>query len=186
VRKAELFFRAGLLPAVACLAFVSLAGCGDRSQDSAGLTSIKAHKTPKKTARPGQDNLADMVAAVSGAKGGPPVEMKFTLTSRPDVGQVVDVAVALVPRNPVPESVSGVFQAPEGLEIVEGSQLDRVEKLTDGSPIHHVVKIRAKRDGIFTVIATVTYQQANQEFLRTFSIPVIAGEGTPEQVAKGP
>jgi hypothetical protein len=53
-------------------------------------------------------------------------------------------------------------------------------------PIRHVVKIRAKRDGIFALSVVVSIDQANQDLVRTFSIPVIAGEGLPEQVAKGP
>jgi hypothetical protein len=86
----------------------------------------------------------------------------------------------------VPDSVSALFQAPEGIEIVDGSQLARVEKLADGTPVRHVVKILAKRDGIFTVSAVVSVSLPNQDLMRTFSIPVIAGEGLPEQVAKGP
>jgi hypothetical protein len=127
-----------------------------------------------------------MVAAVSGSKAGPPVDLKFSLPSRPEVGQVMDVDVAVVPRAPVPESVSVSFQVVDGLEIVDGSQLDRVEKLTGGTPIRHVVKILPKRDGIFALTAVVSFTASNQELNRTFTIPVISGEGMPDQVAKGP
>ena len=98
----------------------------------------------------------------------------------------MDVDVAVVPRAPVPDSLSVSFQVADGLDIVEGSQLERLDKLTDGTPIHHVVKILPKRDGIFALTAVVSFAQANQDWSRTFSIPVIAGEGLPEQVAKGP
>jgi hypothetical protein len=127
-----------------------------------------------------------MVAAVSASKPGPPVELKFVLTSRPEVGQVMNVDVAVVPRAPVPDSVAVTFQVTEGLEIVDGSELARVEKLADGAPIRHVVKILPKRDGIFTLTAAVSFTSATQDATRTFSIPVIAGEGMPEQIAKGP
>jgi hypothetical protein len=127
-----------------------------------------------------------MVAAVSSAKGGPPLELKFVLTSRPEVGQVMDLDVAVVPRAPVPDSVAATFQVTDGLEIVDGSDLEKVEKLADGTPIRHVVKIRPKRDGIFTVTAAVSFTSESQDLTRTFSIPVIAGEGMPQQVAKGP
>jgi len=114
------------------------------------------------------------------------VELKFALPSRPEVGQVMDLDVAVVPRDPVPESLSVSFQVTEGLDIVEGSQLERVDKLVDGTAIRHVVKILPKRDGIFALTAVVSFAMANQDWSRTFSIPVIAGEGLPEQVAKGP
>jgi hypothetical protein len=191
VRKAEVFLRAGWLAAAVCLALAALPGCGSKTADpTASATPSKAHKTakPKTAAKPGELNLADMVAAVSPAKSGPPVEMKFSLAARPEVGQVIDLEVALVPRgSPVPDSLSASFQAAEGIEIVDGSQLERVEKLVDGTPVRHVVKILPKRDGIFAVSAVVSVNLPNQDLMRTFSIPIIAGEGLPpEQVAKGP
>jgi hypothetical protein len=145
-----------------------------------------ARKAKKAGAGAGEDNLADMVSAVSAAKAGPPVELKFALPTRPEVGQVMALEVAVIPRAPVPTSISASFQVVDGLEVVEGSQLERVGQLVDGKPIRHVVKVLPKRDGIFTLTAVVSFEQANQEWARAFSIPVIAGEGLPEQVAKGP
>jgi hypothetical protein len=49
-----------------------------------------------------------------------------------------------------------------------------------------VVKVLPKRDGIFALTAVVSFTVSNQEMNRTFSIPVIAGQGLPDQVAKGP
>jgi hypothetical protein len=168
---------------------LGVSGCGSAEQPSAptSSTDAKARKQPKTVvaAKPGEDDLSDMVAAVSSAKSGPPVELKFTLATRPQVGQVMDLDVAVVPRAPVPDSVAVSFQAGEGLEIVEGSQLERVGKLVDGTPIRHVVKVLPKRDGIFALMAVVSYAAADQDWSRTYSIPVIAGEGLPEQVAKG-
>src|SRR5439155_18929102 len=99
---------------------------------------------------------------------------------------VMDVDVAVVPVAPVPDSLSVVFQVPDGLDIVAGSQLEQVDKLVDGTPIRHVVKVLPKKDGIFALTAVVNFSASNQDWSRTFSIPVIAGEGLREQVAKGP
>lgn len=168
---------------------LGVSGCGSGDKSSAATSSFNAKARKQKsavTAKAGQQALGDMVSAVSAAKVGPPVEMKFALPSRPEVGQVMDLDVAVIPRAPVPDSVSVSFQVVDGLEIVEGAQLERIDKLVDGNPIHHVVKILPKRDGIFALIAVVSFEVANQDLSRTFSIPVIAGEGLPEQVAKGP
>jgi hypothetical protein len=135
--------------------------------------------------KPGEEDLGDMVAAVSAAKAPAPVELKFSLPTRPEVGQVMDLDVALVPRAPVPDSVSVSFQVADGIDIVDGSQLERVDKLVADTPIRHVVKILPKRDGIFALTAVVSYAVSKQDWTRTYSIPVIAGEGLPEQVAKG-
>jgi hypothetical protein len=189
MRKAEVFFRPGWLAVIAAGLVAGVAGCGSGDKPGAAATaaSAKAHKQSKAvlSAKPGEEDLGEMVAAVSSAKGGPPVEMKFTLSNRPEVGQVMDLDVAVVPRDPVPESLSVSFSVADGLDIVDGSQLERVDKLVDGKPIRHVVKILPKRDGIFALTAVVSFAVSNQDWSRTFSIPVIAGEGLPEQVAKG-
>lgn len=188
LRKDRIFWRAGWLAALAvgCLG-VAACGSGDSKAQSAGTS--QGHKPRKAAAavsnRPGDESLGEMVAAVSPSKG-PPIELKFALPTRPEVGQVSDIDVALVPSNPLPDSVSISFQVVDGLEIVDGSQMERVEKLTAGTPVRHVIKVLPKRDGIFALTAVVSFSSANLEANRTFSIPVIAGEGLPDQVAKGP
>jgi hypothetical protein len=188
MRKAEVFFRAGGLAALAAAVALGMPGCSSGDKPSAESTpaTMKSHK-PKAvvSAKPGEEDPGDMVAAVSAAKGAAPVELKFSLPTRPEVGQVMDLDVALVPRAPVPDSVSVSFQVADGIDIVDGSQLERVDKLVAGTPIRHVVKILPKRDGIFALTAVVSFVVSDQDWSRTYSIPVIAGEGLPEQVAKG-
>jgi hypothetical protein len=190
MRNAEVFSRAGWLAVLTLAAGLALgvAGCGssDNSASVAAPTSVKARKPKVLAAKPGEEDLGDMVAAVSSATAGPPVELKFALPTRPEVGQVLELDVAVVPREPVPDSLSVSFQVADGLDIVDGSQLERVDKLVDGTPIRHVVKILPKRDGVFALTAVVSFAASNQDWSRTFSIPVIAGEGLPEQVAKRP
>ena len=191
MRKAEVFWRAGWLAVMAAGCALGVSGCGSGdppAKTGTALSNAKPHKQRKTEAPtdPGAQSLSDMVTAVSASKPGPPVELKFSLPTRPEVGQVMDIQVAVVPRAPVPDSVSVSFQVVEGLDIVDGSQLERVENLVDGTPIRHVVKVLPKRDGIFALTAVVSFSALNQDANRTFSIPVIAGEGLPDQVAKGP
>ncbi len=188
-RKADVFWRAGWLAVMTAGLLLAVSGCGSGGDAAKGGSSgSKGHKQRKSDgpAKPGEQPLSDMVTAVGAAKPGPPVELKFSLPTRPEVGQVMDIQVAVIPRAPVPDSVSVSFQVVDGLDIVDGSQLERVEKLVDGSPIRHVVKVLPKRDGIFALTAVVSFTASNQDLSRTFSIPVIAGEGLPDQVAKGP
>jgi hypothetical protein len=181
--------KAAWLAAVVLGYCLGAAGCGSGGQQAQpGAPSIsKSHRAKKADgpSKPGQEFLGDMVTAVSASKG-PPVELKFALPVRPEVGQVTDIDVALVTSQPVPESVSISFQVGDGLDIVEGSQMERIDKPAVGTPIRHVVKVLPKRDGIFTLTAVVSFTVSNQETNRTFSIPVIAGQGLPDQVAKGP
>jgi len=191
MRISGTFWHSGWLAVAAAGCLLGASGCGSSDQtgqSTASTASGKSHKPHKSSApsKPGEEPLSDMVAAVSGSKAGPPVDLKFSLPVRPEVGQVTDIDVAVVPLEPVPDNVSVSFQVVDGLEIVDGSQLDRVEKLTGGTPIRHVVKILPKRDGIFALTAVVSFTASSQELNRTFTIPVIAGEGMPDQVAKGP
>ena len=187
IRKRGEFWGVGWLALLAATALLCAPGCGsgDSTPKSAVTRAHKGKKAAEAPALPGEQSLSEMVAAVSPAKG-PPVELKFALPVRPEVGQVTEVDVALVPSQPLPDSVSIAFQVVEGLEIVEGSTMERVEKLTVGMPIRHIVKVLPKRDGIFAISAVVSFTSGSVESTRTFSIPVIAGVGMPDQVAKGP
>jgi hypothetical protein len=189
MRKADVFCRTGGWVAVAAGLLLGMSACGSADNSAAthsGSTKSGPRHPIAPSTQPGEESLGEMVNAVSAAKVGPPVELKFSLPTRPEVGQVMDVDIAIVPRAPVPDSVSAIFQVNEGLEVVGGRELDAVDKLVDGTPVRHVVKVLPKRDGIFTLSAVVTFTSASQDSVRTFSIPVIAGQGLPEQVAKGP
>ncbi len=163
-----------------------LAACGSTDNPSAATSSFnaKARKAHRAMVKPGEEDLAEMVAAVSAAKSGPPVELKFRLTQRPEIGHPLDLAVILVPDSAAVESVSASFQGSEGLDVVDGAQTTRVDKPTVGAPLRHTIRILPKRDGIFAVTAVVSVGSASETATRTFAIPVIAGEGLPEAPAK--
>jgi hypothetical protein len=189
MRKADAFWRAGWIAVLAAGWLLGVSGCGSGTSPAAGTSAAnaKAHKQHKSIpTKAGEEPLDDMVAAVSASKAGPPVELKFSLPTRPEVGQVMDVDVAVIPLAPVPDTVSVSFQVVDGIDIIDGSQLEPVGSLVNGIPIRHVVRILPKRDGIFAITAVVSFTSANLDSSRTFSIPVIAGEGLPDQVAKGP
>jgi hypothetical protein len=188
MRKAEVFWHAGWIAVLTAGLALGVSACGssDKSTTVTSSTGSKSHKHKAADAAAGAESIGEMVAGVSASKPGPPVELRFALPTRPEVGQVMDVDVAVIPRAPIPDSVSVSFQVADGLDILDGSQLERVDKLVDGTPIRHVVKVLPKRDGIFALTAVVSYISANQDASRIYSIPVIAGEGLAEQVAKGP
>jgi len=181
-RKTERFFRPSVrLVLLACAALPWLTGCDTRDNPQAATRSYnakarKAHQ-PAEPSRPGAEDPGDMVAAASATKTGPPVEMKFALQQRPEVGQPMDVSIAMIPRSAALESLSASFEATEGLEIVGGAEMPRSDKPVLGTPLRHLVRILPKREGIFAVTVTVNVDSANTRATRTFSIPVIAGDG---------
>ena len=170
--------------AVAVVLFLGLAGCGS-SADTAAKVDAKNKKTHTHvTLGPSSRAPADMVAAVTPAKEGPPAELKFELRQLPQAGQMLDVDIAVVPDAPQIERIYAKFQGSPGLDLVEGAELASVAKPVAGAVIRHVVRVLPKQDGIFTVSATVSVDLANDSITRSYSIPVIVGEGLPEQTAQ--
>jgi hypothetical protein len=165
---------------------LGLAGCGSSSSDSATTahTKKKAVHNSQQSLDPANRSPQDMVAAVSGGKGGPPMELKFELREAPEAGQVVDVDIAVVADSPAIDRIYGQFQAGNGLELVDGSDLPLVEKPAAGSVIRHVVQILPKEDGIYAINATISVDLANASVSRRYSIPVIVGGGLPDETTK--
>jgi hypothetical protein len=180
--------------AVAMMAGLGLlAGCGSSSgsgHDPATAKSKKTH-TAQVSADPAERPVADMVAGVSPSKAGPPVSLKFELREPPQAGQMLDVDIAVLPGSPAINRLYGKFQGGEGLQVVDGGELPAIDKPAMGSVVRHVVRVLPKQDGIFTVSATVSVDLADDSISRTYSIPVIVGDGLTEQpgkteVAEGP
>jgi len=174
--------RASLI--VALWLVLGLAGCGS-SSDSAAQAEAKNKKShAHATVSPSERPLADMVAGVTPGKGGPPVGLKFELRDLPQVGRPLDVDIAVVPDAPQIDRIYAKFQGSPGLDLVEGAELASVAKPAAGTVIRHVVRVLPKEDGIFTVSATVSVDLANDSITRSYSIPVIVGDGLPEQTAQ--
>jgi hypothetical protein len=175
--------RAGLGLAAVVGALLGVSSCGSSSG-----TADNGHSSHKNTTRQVTDPSArppeDMVAAVSVGKGGPPVGLKFELRAPPEAGQAVDLDIVVLPDAPAIERIDGRFDGGESLSLVEGGDLGSVDKPAQGSIIRHVVRLLPKQDGIFTVTAAVTVTLATDSITRTFTIPVVVGEGLPELTAK--
>jgi hypothetical protein len=175
--------RAGCVIAVAG-ALLGLYGCGSSSGTADSTHSKEKGNGSQRVTDPANRPPQDMVAAVSAGKGGPPVGLKFELRSIPQAGQPVDLDLAVLPDAPAIERIDGRFDGNENLTLVDGGDLAAIEKPAQGSVIRHVVRLLPKQDGIFTVTAAVTVTLANDSITRTFTIPVIVGEGLPELTAK--
>jgi hypothetical protein len=152
-----------------------LAGCGSHSPGGPG-PAPGARTIAKKPLNP-QDQLSrNMVGAVASSKPSlVPVQVKFELRGRPDVGQPVDLDLAIVPMSASVDRVSGKVEAEEGLELVEGADIAASDRPTEGVPIRHAVKVLPKREGIFTVRAAVMVSASGVSSTESYSIPLIAG-----------
>jgi hypothetical protein len=123
-------------------------------------------------------NQIDFVAAVSLGSEKGLVELKFAPQSRPKVGQPVDIELALTPTVEL-ERMLARFQGSEGLKVVSGNEIQQIENPAPGVAVGHKVTVVPQADGIFYITAVVVADSARESIARTYTIPLIAGEGLP-------
>jgi hypothetical protein len=158
---------------LAAAAGALLAGCGSgaHAPASASKSHIAAHNNGKRDALD-----PDMVAAVASSKTSSRVVLKFALRQRPQIGQPTEVDVALIPQMPLDRVVES-FYAEDGLTLREGGSSLTLEHPEPGTPIVHTLTVVPERDGIFYISATVLADSDTESVARTYTIPLIAGNG---------
>ena len=162
------------------------AGCGSHSDSTPAQSPAKT--ITRKVVNPA-DDTSRMVSAVAASKPSTlPVQLKFDLHDRPDIGQPLEVDLAIVPMSASVDRVSGRVEGDEGLEIVDGAQIPAADRPVEGSPIRQSVKVLPKQEGIFTVHAQVTVDAGGQTSTETYAIPVMAAgdAGAPAIAATAP
>jgi len=157
-------------------AAASLSGCGSAGSDEASGSS--GGQAPG-GARPPTAAQADMVAAVSVNRSAGLVDLKFSLARRPRVGEPVEIELALTPMVDL-ERLFARFQVAEGLRLVSGEETEHLEHPAPGVPLGHKLTIVPKTDGIFYITAVVLADSDKESIARTFTIPIIAGQGLAE------
>lgn len=156
---------------------VVAAGCGSGSQSSAPAKAVKA-PAAKRPVSPIDQLSPNLVPAVATGKAGAALlELKFELAAPPAVGTPVDVDMVIVPTGDTLDRLSGTIQGDDGLEVVSGGTLDPVDRPPAGTPIHHPLKVVARRDGIYTLSANLSVDSGGQTMTPVFSMPVIGGNG---------
>ncbi len=136
---------------------------------------MKPAATLRKAA-PANLGSPNMVTAVSGTHGGPSsVQVKFELRGRPEVATPLDIDLVIVPVTANVDRVSGKVEVGDGLELAEGGEIPAADRPPEGIPIAHTVKVLPKRDGIFTVTATLGIDAAGVSTNQSFAIPIIVG-----------
>jgi hypothetical protein len=114
-----------------------------------------------------------MANAVSTGKTTAPVDLKFDLPAKPDVGQPFVIELAFMPRLPADVLEVEVAGNP-GLALVDGGTA-RFDDVQSGS--RHVLEVHARADAAGLYYLTVVARMVNkvQTEARTFSVPVAVG-----------
>lgn len=155
-------------------------GSGTHSEDAARASAAAA------AARKAAKAADTMVSAVTLNKTptAVPVQVKFELRERPEVGQPANIELLIVPESGAVDRVSGKVESDEGLDLLEGDKIAGIDRPAEGVPIRHSIKVQPQRDGIFTFSAVLVVESGGQSVTETFSMPVIAGAGMPDSPAK--
>lgn len=158
-------------------------GCGSKNEPAAPGKPAKP-ATVRKVTNPAEALSPNLVGAVVTTKAGAGLlQVKFEIGARPVVGEPVDIDVVIQPASDAIDRLSGTIQGDDGLAVVSGDAIPPTEKPVYGTPIHHAVKVLAKRDGIFTLSATMSVESGGQILNPVFAFPVIAGNGLSEAAA---
>jgi hypothetical protein len=154
----------------------ALSACGSGKSDGTEGVSSSTGIHPRKASPANQAMMRDMTGALAGNRTSVPVQVRFHLRERPDIGQPVDVDLAIVPAAEI-DRVSGQVQTDDGLDLISGAQIPPTDRPAQGSPIAHSLKVLPKRDGIFTFNVVLSVEYAGQNVTQTYSMPIIAGSG---------
>lgn len=170
-------------------AAVLLAACG---YFGGSPSAPVAHSAPKAHAAarvdPAAKALTGMVEAVGPSGSQPPVELRFSIRDRPEVGQDDEVDYALIPQVAGLQTIRLVFGAMNGrgLQVVSHGPALAAIKPATGVPIFGSVTVRPVKAGLFTLTAAVAVESPDQSVVWPFTIPVIAGEGPAQTAANHP
>ncbi len=160
-------------------------GCGSHSPGGGPAGQATTQKVAGKPVNPIDQLSRNMVSAVPSSKPSTlPVQVKFELRERPDVGQPLEVDLAIVPMSASVDRVSGKVEGDDGLELIEGGEIAAADRPAEGVPIRHSIKVLPKREGLFTVHALLTVDASGQPATDTYSMPLIASPAPPDDAGK--
>jgi hypothetical protein len=159
-------------------------GCGSAGNGTEGAAAGMAGSASKPLSPEAARLAREMVKAVSAGGSEIPVDVKFKLTQRPEVGKPVDIELALIPTARL-ERLYARFQPSDGLELVKGDHTEQIARPVAGNPISHTLTVIPRHDGIFSVLAIVLTDSPSESVSRNYTIPLIAGTGLPESAPQG-
>ncbi len=168
-----------------------LAACGYFSSGSHSAAALlHRHAKPKAQAAqpvdPAVQALAAMVEAVGPSGGQAPIELRFSIRNRPEVGQDDEVDYAVIPQVGGLDTIRVAFGPVDGLQVQDrGPMLAAIRPVT-GVPVFGSITVRPIKAGLFTLTAAVAVESSNGSVIWPFSIPVIAGDGPAETAVNQP
>jgi len=167
-----------LMPLIALSILLSACGGSDEPAAGAAATPESAAVAESPVAAPAESPEDKRMAnAVVTSKTSAPVDLKYDVLTKPEIGQPFEIELALLPRlraDALEVEVTGI----PGLAVVSGGAL-RFDGISGGE--RHVTKVLVQADapGIYYVNVIARMVTQVQTEARTFSVPVVVGTVAP-------
>jgi hypothetical protein len=114
-----------------------------------------------------------MVSAVSNVSSDTPINLKFRLTSRPEVDKPLTIEFAVVPDSPEQiQHIHLAFLAGEGLDVQGEQKLD-VDARAAAGTVRHDLTVVPRHAGVLQLHATAVVDTSSASLARSYGIPVI-------------
>jgi hypothetical protein len=180
------YWRLARAAAVALLAGTLVVGCGgdgdkeaaqaDGAAKRAKVEASEDAATPPAGPADKQSRLAD---AVVDSKTTAPVDMKYDLLAKPDVGVPFEVELEFTPRLPA-ESMDVEVTEAAGLTIV-GEKAARFAPVDAGQKYTAKVLVQGDKPGLYYVGVVARMSTQVQTETRVFAVPVVLGNAPAAQ-----
>jgi hypothetical protein len=162
---------------VPMLVFVAaLSAChGDSATPAAPASAPSPHGKAAAPVRKGPsaaDQTAGMVEAVSQGKSTVPVDLKFDVPQKPQIGKALQVDIAVMPQIPASPAAVQIVGA-EGIEVAPDANRIEIPSVEEGEVYRHSVKVTPTADGVLFLGLTVSLKHDDITESRAFSIPLI-------------
>jgi hypothetical protein len=180
------FARISRTTAVALLAGLLAVGCGSKDEGAAAEGSADKSATTATAGKQGadakggavataaaNDKTANMATAVADSKTTAPIDLKYDVLAKPDIGQPFEIELAFVPQVAADTLEVEVNDAP-GLVIV-GERAASFAPVASGEIYTHKILLRGDNVGLFYVSVLAKVSTKVQSESRAFSIPVVIG-----------
>ena len=163
-----------ILAVIALAAMLAACGRGEEQTAATPATPAADGKAADAAAAPAESpDDKRMANAVATGKVAAPVDLKYDVLAKPDVGHPFEIELALLPRlaaDALEVEVTGI----PGLTVVSGGA-SRFEGITAGERYVAKVLVQADAQGIYYANVVAKMITPAQTEVRTFSVPVVVG-----------
>jgi hypothetical protein len=113
-----------------------------------------------------------MAAAPTVGKNLSIVDVKFELAQRPQIGQVLEINLALIPKFDGGPATLQISSSP-GLDAAQGDTPYEVPVVTAGEVYRHTLHMTPSSEGVLLATLTVSLKHDDLTDSEVFSVPVI-------------